>query len=200
VSGTVVAIASPNAVVRRGWRALLEEAGMQVAAKTETAALVVWDVDSAGAPEELDMLMSAHPGARIIAVVSPRRHHDPADLLARGVVGIVDSDLDEAALVQAVRSVRDGRTVLNAGPRGDASPGRMPQLTRRELQVLQLLGDGRTNRDIADALVISENTVKNHVRRLYEKLQVRSRTEAVVLGVRWGLINLAVGPTSASTH
>jgi DNA-binding NarL/FixJ family response regulator len=63
-------------------------------------------------------------------------------------------------------------------------------LTRREQQVLDLLAAGEPNRAIAQALGISENTVKNHVRALLEKLHARSRTDAVVRGVGLGLTRL----------
>ena len=65
-----------------------------------------------------------------------------------------------------------------------------PELTARERQVLQALATGRTNREIAAHLQISENTVKNHVRAILEKLPAKSRMEAVVTGVHQGLIRL----------
>lgn len=65
-----------------------------------------------------------------------------------------------------------------------------PELTTRELDVLRQLTTGRTNRAVAEALGISENTVKNHVRSILEKLQAKSRSEAVVIGLRLGLTTL----------
>lgn len=67
---------------------------------------------------------------------------------------------------------------------------REPALTARELAVLDRLALGESNRQIAQALGISENTVKNHVRSILEKLPARSRSEAVVLGLKWGLTRL----------
>ncbi len=196
--GSVIIIAS-NAVVRRGLSAILDDAGWRVATGDGPGgrqAVVVWDVSTGDALRDIESVLSLHAGIPIVALVAGHRSGNPADLLSLGISGVVDRDVDEESLVQAVRSVSEGRTVLNtglvAGSRVDAPSGRPPVLTRRESQVLGLLGEGRTNREIAEALVISENTVKNHVRRLYEKLQVRSRTEAVVTGVRWGLVTLAV--------
>ncbi len=63
-------------------------------------------------------------------------------------------------------------------------------LTAREIEVLQLLAFGHTNRDIADALYISENTVKNHVRNILEKLHLHSRMEAVIYAVKEKLLDL----------
>lgn len=74
------------------------------------------------------------------------------------------------------------------GTRRRARP--LPRLTRREQDVLDLMAAGRSNRHIAERLGISENTVKNHVRRILEKLQAASRVEAVVSGVQQGLTRL----------
>jgi two-component system NarL family response regulator len=65
-----------------------------------------------------------------------------------------------------------------------------PKLTEREMQVLRLVARGMNNRDIAKELYISENTVKNHVRNILEKLQIHSRMEAVMVAVREKLIEL----------
>ncbi len=65
-----------------------------------------------------------------------------------------------------------------------------PKLTEREMEVLRLVARGMNNRDIAKELYISENTVKNHVRNILEKLQIHSRMEAVMVAVREKLIEL----------
>lgn len=201
--GSVIILAS-NAVVRCGLRAIFDDAGWGVAAgdgpvlrqAVVRQSVVIWDASAGDELRDIESVVRRYAGIPIVAMVAAHRGGNPADLLSMGVSGVVDRDLDVESLVQAVRSVREGRTVINtgviAGVRGDAPIGRPPRLTRRESQVLGLLGEGRANREIAEALVISENTVKNHVRRLYEKLQVRSRTEAVVTGVRWGLVTLVV--------
>ena len=66
-----------------------------------------------------------------------------------------------------------------------------PRLTDREMEVLRLVAQGLNNRDIAKQLYISENTVKNHIRNIHEKLQVHSRMEAVVRAVREGVLRIA---------
>ena len=65
-----------------------------------------------------------------------------------------------------------------------------PRLTTRELEVLKLVAQGMSNRDVAEALFIAENTVKNHVRNILEKLQLHSRMEAVVYAVREKMIEI----------
>jgi DNA-binding NarL/FixJ family response regulator len=67
----------------------------------------------------------------------------------------------------------------------------VPRLTDRELEVLRLVAKGLSNREIATELVIAENTVKNHVRNILEKLQLRSRMEAAMYAVREKLVDTA---------
>ena len=74
--------------------------------------------------------------------------------------------------------------------RPDRSPVPGPKLTDRELEVLGLVAKGLNNREIAKRLFISENTVKNHVRNILEKLQAHSRMEAVMYAVRQKLLNV----------
>ena len=67
---------------------------------------------------------------------------------------------------------------------------RRPTLTGREIEVLSLVADGKTSRQIGDLLYISENTVKNHIRNILDKLGLHSRNEAVLYAVRENLISL----------
>lgn len=99
------------------------------------------------------------------------------ELLASDLIGTTPSDS------QAFRSTSPIRANRQKAP--------AVALTRREQQVLDLIAAGEPNRAIAGALGISENTVKNHVRALLEKLHARSRTDAVVRGVGLGLTHLA---------
>ena len=109
-----------------------------------------------------------------------------------------DSSIDEVA--QAVRVVADGQSLISpsmaaklidefkqlAQPEREQVPGL--RLTDRELQVLRFVAKGMNNREISKQLYISENTVKNHVRNILEKLQLHSRMEAVMYAVREKLI------------
>ena len=80
---------------------------------------------------------------------------------------------------------------------GELDPGRRRQtlpyeeLTQREHEVFQLAADGLNNREIADRLVISEKTVKNHIANIFSKLQVNDRTQAVLYGLRKGLVTIS---------
>ena len=168
-----------------GWDVIEEPAGTNI-----RPSVVVWELPGLATSADVTRMRDTWGGVPLLVVVGAATPDLLGGLVSAGARGAVDRDIDEAALVQAARAVAEGRTVVNAGARADGAGGRPPTLTRREAQVLSLLCSGSTNREIAEALVISDNTVKNHVRRLYEKLQVRSRTEAVVRAARWGLVRI----------
>jgi DNA-binding NarL/FixJ family response regulator len=102
-------------------------------------------------------------------------------------------------VANAVRLAGEGRALISPSmatklldefkqvARADRSAGPTPRLTERELEVLRLVAQGMSNREIGRQLFISENTVKNHVRNMLEKLHLRSRLEAVMYAIdeRW---------------
>lgn len=189
-SPSAVVVATP--LVRRGLSAVLADAGWAVQddASGASASVVVWEIAASVTADDVSAMREAQGGVPLLILVGAATPDLLGSLVSAGARGAVDRDIDETALMQAVRAVADGRTVVNAGTRIDGGGSRPPALTRRESQVLSLLCAGSTNHEIAEALVISDNTVKNHVRRLYEKLQVRSRTEAVVRAARWGIVRI----------
>ena len=107
-----------------------------------------------------------------------------------------------ALVAQAIRVVADGQSLISPSmavklidefklmSRSDRQQVPSPRLTDRELEVLKLVAPGLNNREIAKRLFISENTVKNHVRNILEKLQLHSRMEAVMYAVREKLLDL----------
>jgi DNA-binding NarL/FixJ family response regulator len=108
-----------------------------------------------------------------------------------GAAGFLDKDVDPDALVRALRSVHDGHTLLAAEAAGSllhagaASAVRgVGALTGREREVLAQIADGRSNREIARLLRVSEKTVKTHVSSVLAKLGVADRTQAALLAVR----------------
>jgi DNA-binding NarL/FixJ family response regulator len=204
VTDPAVCVIAATPISSRGLAAILGESGWRVvdgrSAPEGEPDLVVWETPSSTTPDDVvQMLESMGPG-RLLLVVGGATAEELAALVAAGAHGAVDRDVDEQVLVQAARAVADGRTFINAGLSPEVTTARLPALTRRESQVLGLLCDGRTNHEIAEALVISENTVKNHVRRLYEKLQVRSRTEAVVRAAQWGIVRIDGDPRATGVR
>lgn len=126
------------------------------------------------------------------------RGTDPASAAAlcrHGASGLLHRHAAGRQLVDTLRRLTHDDLVLDpltselfmAGhlhPPLDRSPAGL--LTDRDLELLRLLGEGRTNREIADAVYLSEKTVKNYLSRLFRKLGVRSRTEAALLSARYG--------------
>ena len=142
------------------------------------------------------------PSAKIIMLTVSDEEGDLYDAVKSGASGYLlkDSSIDEVA--QAVRVVADGQSLISPSmavklmeefkqlARADRDQVPTPRLTDRELEVLRKVAEGLNNREIAKQLFISENTVKNHVRNILEKLQLHSRMEAVMYAVREKLLDI----------
>ena len=148
-------------------------------------------------------IKSAVPSAKIIMLTVSDEEADLYEAVKNGASGYLlkDASIDEVA--QAVRVVADGQSLISPSMatklleefKQISSPGRrndlmVPRLTERELEVLKLVAQGLNNREIAKRLFISENTVKNHVRNILDKLQLHSRMEAVMYALREKLLDV----------
>jgi DNA-binding NarL/FixJ family response regulator len=147
-------------------------------------------------------IKQAVPSAKILMLTVSDEEADLYEAVKSGASGYLlkDSSIDEVA--QAVRVVNDGQSLISPSmavklidefkqlsrPEKEQVPGL--RLTDRELQVLRFVAKGMNNREISKQLYISENTVKNHVRNILEKLQLHSRMEAVMYAVREKLFEL----------
>lgn len=138
----------------------------------------------------LSQLHDQAVATRVIILTSAAGPGSPAQALQAGAAGFLYKDVDPDALIRAIRSVHDGHTVLapQAAELVTSRPGRdvrgMGALTGREREVLALLADGRSNREIARSLGVAEKTVKTHVSSVLAKLGVADRTQAALLAVR----------------
>jgi DNA-binding NarL/FixJ family response regulator len=148
-------------------------------------------------------IKDAAPSAKILMLTVSEEEADLYEAVKNGASGYLlkDASIDEVA--QAVQLVAEGQSLISpsmatklldefkqmsvVGRRQDVAA---PRLTDRELEVLRLVARGLNNRDIAKELFISENTVKNHVRNILEKLQLHSRMEAVMYAVREKLLDI----------
>jgi two-component system NarL family response regulator len=130
---------------------------------------------------------------------------DLYEAIKAGATGYLLKEISIDEVASAVRAVHDGQSLISpamasklltefalmakrSNERSQQVP--TPKLTDRELEVLKLVARGLNNRDIARELFISENTVKNHIRNILEKLQLHSRMEAVVYAVREKLLEI----------
>jgi DNA-binding NarL/FixJ family response regulator len=148
------------------------------------------------------------PSAKIVMLTISDEEEDLFEAIRAGASGYLLKDIPLDEVAEAVRSVHGGQSLINPSMAGkllsefatlakrDAEEERVqpvaaPKLTDREMEVLKLVARGMNNRDIAKELFISENTVKNHVRNILEKLQIHSRMEAVMIAVRQKLIEFS---------
>lgn len=152
--------------------------------------------------EACKAIKEAVPSAKIIMLTVSDEEADLYEAVKSGAAGYLlkDSSIEEVA--QAVRVVSEGQSLISPSmavklidefkqmskPEREHMPGL--RLTERELEVLRLVATGKNNREIAKDLFISENTVKNHVRNILEKLQLHSRMEAVMYAVKEKLLDL----------
>ncbi len=151
-------------------------------------------------------LRAEHPGVRVLALTTFDGDEEVFAALRAGALGYLLKDTSGERLVEAVLAAARGESVLEPSvaakvvarvaslPDDDTQPppGRPAQpavpLTARELEVLRHLADGRSNREIAAVLYLTEGTVKNHVTSLLTKLDVRDRTQAALRAHALGLV------------
>jgi DNA-binding NarL/FixJ family response regulator len=145
------------------------------------------------------------PIVKIIMLTVSDEEADLYEAVKNGASGYLlkNSSIDEVA--QAIRVVADGQSLISPSmaiklldefkqmSRPDRDQVSTPQVTARELEVLKLVAQGQSNREIGKRLFISENTVKNHVRNILEKLQLHSRMDAVMYAVREKLFDVPDG-------
>lgn len=205
-----VLIVDDHQVVRRGLRTFLEVQGdIEVVGEAadgnegaDRAAelrpdVILMDVRMPGSDgiTALRRLREAGNTARVLIVTSFTEQRTVVPALRAGAAGYVYKDVDPDALAGAIRSVHAGHVLLQPEVAGallaDDVPvpggGRAGALTEREREVLHLIADGRSNREIARTLVLSEKTVKTHVSNILMKLDLADRTQAALWAVRHGL-------------
>lgn len=206
-----VLLVDDHQVVRRGLRTFLEvqgdikvvgEAadGAQGVARAEELRpdVVLMDIKMPGTDgiEALRKLRELANPAKVLIVTSFTEQRTVVPALRAGAAGYVYKDVDPEALAGAIRSVHAGHVLLqpevaNALLAQEApgnGQGRNTSLTEREREVLCLIADGRSNREIARALVLSEKTVKTHVSNILMKLDLADRTQAALWAVRHGIV------------
>ncbi len=152
--------------------------------------------------EAITAVRDAAPDARLVMLTVSDEEADLYEAIKGGASGYLLKDASTDEVAQAVRVVADGQSLISPSmamklldefkqmSRTDRSQPATPRLTDRELEVLRLVAQGLNNREIAKQLFISENTVKNHVRNILEKLQLHSRMEAVMYAVREKLLEI----------
>jgi two-component system NarL family response regulator len=141
--------------------------------------------------EAVRQIRALDPQARVVVLTTYDADEDIARALEAGAKAYILKDISADALVSCIRAVLAGRTYLAPAAAAKlAERVTQVQLTPRELTALRLIADGQSNKEIAQTLSISERTVKTHLAHLFEKLGVTSRTEAVRVAMRRGLVRV----------
>ncbi|NRQ31015.1 response regulator transcription factor [Nonomuraea sp. NN258] len=163
-------------------------------ARAERPEVVLMDLrmpglDGVGAIERLH---ATHPGIRVIVLTTYDTDADVSRALAAGVAGYLLKDAPRETLHQAVRTAAAGGRVLAPAITSRLMDGLAPERggtpSPRELEVLRLIARGAANKEVARALLISETTVKTHLKHVFAKLGVDNRAAAVVAALERGLL------------
>lgn len=208
-----VLIADDHELVRYALRSLLEdEPDLEVvgeAGDTETAVemcetlkpdVVLLDLrmPGGGGVEVCRRVKSSSPETRVLVLTSFDEEDEVFGVLAAGACGYMLKDTRAERVVHAIRAVYDGQSVFDSAIADRLVAGRTQQnsvgdgepLSEREMEVLQLMAQGMSNKEIGHALWIGETTVKTHVSHILRKLRQCDRTQAVLAAVKSGLVRL----------
>ena len=181
---TRVAIVSPQEVLVRGLTAMLEQhPGRSLLTEVGQAEVVLYDAIGVHRNDGSELVRLLRPNGPVVVTVSRDLRPDlRARALALGAHGWVSMSIESHELVEAVEAAADGREL----------PGRMDRLgaevalTPREVEVLSLIAQGRSNLEIADRLYLSINSVKTYIRSAYAKIGATSRSRAVAWCLQHG--------------
>jgi DNA-binding NarL/FixJ family response regulator len=202
-----VLIADDHAVVRLGLRALLEaQPDMEVVGEVADGngaveayanlkpdvLLVDLRMPGMSGRDVIGTIRKASSDARIIVLTSFDGDEDVFRAVQAGARGYLLKGTPPDELVKAVRTVHAGGRLIAPDVAGRlADRVNSPSLTAREVAVLELVAKGLSNKEIGGALGLAEDTVKNHLKHIYAKLDVSDRTEAVLSAVQRGIIVLS---------
>ena len=214
-----VLVVDDHALFRRGLEMVLEqEPDIEVVGEasdgaeaveraTETTPdVVLMDVrmPRRGGIDACTAIKDAVPSTKIIMLTISDEEADLYDAIKAGAMGYLLKEISIEEVASAIRAVHGGQSLITPSMASkllnefasmikrtdERQQVPTPRLTDREMEVLRLVAKGLNNRDIAKQLYISENTVKNHIRNILEKLQLHSRMEAVVYAVREKLLEI----------
>jgi NarL family two-component system response regulator LiaR len=208
MSTTTVALVDDHRVVSRSLQAYLESfpdmkvvgiasSGEELLLHLESwkPAVVLQDLLLPGGMDGVETtrrIMERAPDCRVVALTASVDEARMMGVLRAGAAGYVRKDADPETLLAAVRAVARGRTYIDPsiGQRLLKTDSVANDLTPRETEVLRLVALGLSNRDIAAALAVGEETVKTHMAHLLAKLGVENRGQAVVQALKRGIISL----------
>ncbi|MFO8101826.1 MAG: response regulator transcription factor [Dehalococcoidia bacterium] len=215
-----VMIVDRREILREGLTAILErDPGIEIIARFGSGKEAMDKVSSirpdiviteADMPEDVYLELTRRiseipPQTKIIVLTHAKQESALFRALRLGARAYLSKHIGVDDLISSVHRVQSGEVIISApmaarmldefvlleGKRDTGPADQETNLSKREMEVLQLLASGTTNKEIADALFISENTVKGHLSRILEKMNVRNRQQAVVMAMEKGIIKKA---------
>lgn len=206
-------LADDHRMLREGLRRSMTERGFQVVGEARDGAEAV-ELAAALRPDvilmdvtmpEMDgveatrQIKARHPEIRIVMLTMHADQDVLAEAIRAGANGYLVKDCSTDEISSAIEAVAGGETALSPRlaasmlaevRRGDAGADHDRVITKREEEVLQLIANGCSTPEVAEQLYISQKTVKNHLASIYQKLDARDRTQAVLAAVRMGIVTL----------
>ena len=221
-----VLLADDHALFRAGIASLLEAWGMEIVGQASNGLeaieltrrlgpeLVLMDIGMApvNGLEATSVIKTEHPEVKVMIVTVSEDDHDLFEAIKSGAEGYILKGMSEEELGWTLERVTAGEPALSPGlaarildefvrmsrEGADKPAGPKTGLTGREREVLRLVADGATNREIGSKLFISENTVSFHMKNILAKLHLKNRAQAAAYAIRTGLAN-DVGPDAGPT-
>jgi DNA-binding NarL/FixJ family response regulator len=200
---TTVLICDDHRLIREGLRQSVQSvpgvdrvdtaaSGEEVLARwpAERQDLVLMDVSmpGLGGLETTRRLVSRHPDANVVMLTGSGDREAVALAISGGARGYLHKNFSREELCAALMTALSEVPVRAGGAHADERGAQPPELTEREMQVLHGMSQGRSNAEIGRELYLSEDTIKTHARRLFRKMGVNDRAQAVASGFRWGLV------------
>jgi DNA-binding NarL/FixJ family response regulator len=201
-----VLLIDDQAITRAGVRSILESRGdMSVVGEAATTAeglrlfvelrpditLMSLRLPDSCAIDSISDFLKAAPQAKVIVIAEQGGDGEISKALKRGACSYIMKDISADELISAVRTVFAGKKYIPYSVAGILSEHLgQEELTRGEQKVLELVVDGLGNKEIAARLSVTENTVKTHVRNIFDKLAVSDRTSAATSAIKRGLVRV----------
>jgi DNA-binding NarL/FixJ family response regulator len=152
--------------------------------------------------ETTTKLLAMHPDTQVLVLSVDDDLHMVRDAIRRGARGYLTKNVDREELIDAIRKVATGKRHLadelieqildqpqsSSFGAGTASASKMHPFTRRELDVLGLMAEGKTNKQIAEALFVSLHTVETHIKNMYSKCDASNKVEIILYGQKVGVL------------
>jgi DNA-binding NarL/FixJ family response regulator len=200
-----VLLVENQTLTRIGIKSVLDTSGAEVVGEADTAArgfdlfkelrpdvtILGLRMPDSCAIDDLAAYFAEEPKAKIIVLAEHAGDAEITRALKRGALGYICKDVEPEELINAVETVAKGKKFIPSNIAGILSENiGQEDLTRTEENVLRMIVGGMSNKEIAFALDVSENTVKTHVKNIFDKIGVSDRTSAATTAIKRGLVRI----------